>query len=160
MPKWNDENFSTFSRFDLSYGSCANSSHGWWSNQPFTNRIGHYNPSVRIIDLGSHTTYIVYVNFIHKWRERQIFLRNFSWQFYLLSELLPEICWEEIAEEIFFVFCFDVWLGCSNPGFSCNKATHYLLDHGHYINKLLPKLYAQVEWWKFFNFFKVWPKSR
>ena len=32
------------------------------------------------------------------------FLRNFSWQFYLLSEFLPEICWEEIAEEIFFDF--------------------------------------------------------
>ena len=48
---------------------------------------GHYNPSVRIIDLVSHTTYVVCVNFIHKWwdlqfnvnSERQIFLRNFSW---------------------------------------------------------------------------------
>ena len=62
--------------------------------------IGHYNPSVRIIDLVSHTTYGVCVNFIHKLRdlqfkvdsERQMFLRNFSWQFYLLSEFLPEIC--------------------------------------------------------------------
>ena len=27
--------------------------------------IGHYNPSVRIIDLVSHTTYVVSVNFIH-----------------------------------------------------------------------------------------------
>ena len=43
--------------------------------------IGHYNPSVRIIDLVSHTTYVVCDNFIHKWRglqfkvdsERQIF---------------------------------------------------------------------------------------
>ena len=43
--------------------------------------IGHYNPSVRIIDLVSHTTYVVCFNFIHKWRdlkfkvdsERQIF---------------------------------------------------------------------------------------
>ena len=40
------------------------------------------------------------------------FLRNFSWQFYLLSEFLPEICWEEVAEEIFFFyFRFDVWPG-------------------------------------------------
>ena len=54
--------------------------------------IGHYyNPSVRIIDLVFHTTYVVCVNFIHKWRdlqfkvdsERQIYLRNFSWQFLL-----------------------------------------------------------------------------
>ena len=28
--------------------------------------IEHYNPSVRIINLVSHTTYVVYVNFIHK----------------------------------------------------------------------------------------------
>ena len=39
------------------------------------------------------------------------FLRNFSWQFYLLSDFLPEICWEEITGEIFFVFCSDVWPG-------------------------------------------------
>ena len=31
--------------------------------------IGHYNPAVRIIDLVSHTTSIVCVNFIHKWRD-------------------------------------------------------------------------------------------
>ena len=48
------------------------------------NIIGHYNPSVRIIDLVSHTTYVVCVNFIHKWRnlqfkvdsERQIFFEK------------------------------------------------------------------------------------
>ena len=28
--------------------------------------IGHYNPSVRIIDLVAYTTYVVCVNFIHK----------------------------------------------------------------------------------------------
>ena len=28
--------------------------------------IGHYNSSVRIIDLVSHTTYVACVNFIHK----------------------------------------------------------------------------------------------
>ena len=77
--------------------------------------IGHYNPSVRIIDPVSHTTYVVCVNVIHKWRDLQFrlrttdFKRNFSLQFYLLSEFLPEVRWEEIAEEILFVFCFDVW---------------------------------------------------
>ena len=39
------------------------------------------------------------------------FLRNLSWQFYLFSEFSPEICWEEIAEKIIFVFYFDVWPG-------------------------------------------------
>ena len=57
--------------------------------------ISHYNPSVRIIDFVSHTTYVVCVNFIHEWQvpyslqsipNDRFFLRNFSWQFYLLSE--------------------------------------------------------------------------
>ena len=33
--------------------------------------IGHYNPSVKIIDLVSHATYVVCVNFIHNWRDLQ-----------------------------------------------------------------------------------------
>ena len=33
--------------------------------------IGHYNPSSRIIDGVFHTTYVVCVNFIHKWRDLQ-----------------------------------------------------------------------------------------
>ena len=31
-----------------------------------TTYVDHYNPSVRIIDLVSHTTYVVCINFIHK----------------------------------------------------------------------------------------------
>ena len=79
--------------------------------------IGHYNPSVRIIDLVSYTTYVVCVNFIHKWRdaqsivysEQQIFWETFHGSFNLLSELMSEICWEEIAKEILFLYRFDVW---------------------------------------------------
>ena len=37
----------------------------------YTYIIGHYNLSVRIIDLVSHNTYVVCVNFIHKWQELQ-----------------------------------------------------------------------------------------
>ena len=33
--------------------------------------ISHYNPSVRIIDLVSHITYVMCVNFIHKWLDSQ-----------------------------------------------------------------------------------------
>ena len=75
--------------------------------------IGHYNTSIRNIDLVSHTNYVVCVNFTHEWRdlqfkidsERQIVLRNMPWkQFYLLLEFLPEICWDEIAEEILFLY--------------------------------------------------------
>ena len=72
--------------------------------------IGHYKPSVRIIDLVSHTTHVVYVNFMREWRDLQFNVDSerqiFSWQFYLLSEFLPEI-----AAEKLFVFCFDVWPG-------------------------------------------------
>ena len=65
------------------------------------------------------------VNFIHKWRdlqfkvdsEWQIFWETYHGKFYLLSEFLPEICWEEIAEEILFVFCFDVWPGVRTLAF-------------------------------------------
>ena len=86
-------------------------------NRKDTYIIDHYNPSVRIIDLISHTTYVVYANFIHKWRnqqlkvdsEQQIFLRNFSWQFYLPSEFLPNI-----SKEIVFVFCLMSGLGLDN----------------------------------------------
>ena len=65
-----------------------------------TYTIGHYNP-VRIIDLVSHTTYVVGVNFIHKWQdlqfkvdsERQIFWETFHGNFiYSLS------FWQKSAE--------------------------------------------------------------
>ena len=94
-----------------------------WSCQSNRNKhtyiIGDCNPSVRIIDLISHTAYVVCVNFIQKWRdlkfnvdsERQIFWETFHGNFYWFSEFLPKICWEEIAKEILFVFCFDVWPG-------------------------------------------------
>ena len=60
-----------------------------YSHTYITYIIGHYNPSVRIIDLVSHTTYVVCVNFIHKWRdlqfkvdsERQIFWESFHSNF-------------------------------------------------------------------------------
>ena len=71
--------------------------------------------------LAFHSTHVVVVNFIHEWwdlqfnvySERQICEKLFHGRFILLSEFLPEICWEEIAEEILFIFHFW-WLtvGC------------------------------------------------
>ena len=45
------------------------------------------------------------------------FLRNFSRRVYLLSEILSEICWEEIARKyfFFFIFRFDIWPGILTP---------------------------------------------
>ena len=42
-----------------------------WELHTYIYIIGHYNPSVRIIDLVSHTTCVVCVNSIHKWRDLQ-----------------------------------------------------------------------------------------
>ena len=60
--------------------------------------IGYYNPLVRIIDLGSHTTYIVCVNLIHKLRdlqfkvdsERKIFWKTFDVNFIYSQSFYPK----------------------------------------------------------------------
>ena len=63
--------------------------------------IGHCNSSVRVINPVSHSTYVVCVNFIYKWRdllfkvvsEQEIFEKLFYFRFnYSLSRFLPEIC--------------------------------------------------------------------
>ena len=72
-------------------------------------RNRHYNPSVRIIDLLSHATYVVCVHFIHKWRDLQF------------TSLL-----------ITFRISFSCLAWDSNPRFSSNKPIHYLLDHGDF----------------------------
>ena len=56
----------------------------------------------------------------------RFFEKLFMAVFNLLSEFLPEICWEEIAEEILFVFCFDVW-----PG-ACTLAFRLISQHTTY----------------------------
>ena len=45
---------------------------GWlyWSIHTYI--IGHYNPSVRIIDIVSHSTYVVCINIIRLWRDLQL----------------------------------------------------------------------------------------
>ena len=56
------------------------------------------------------------VNFIHEWRdlqfkvdsERQIFEKFFMAILFALS-ILAKFCREKIAEEVLFVFCYDVW---------------------------------------------------
>ena len=48
------------------------------------------------------------------------FLKSFSWQFFLLSEFLPEICWDEETKppkKYFFIFRFDVWPGIWTESF-------------------------------------------
>ena len=85
----------------------------------YHNIFGHYNPSVRVVDLASRITYDVCLILCVsrgilslKLLAYNQFLKNFSWQFYLLSKFLPKICW---ADEILYVFCFDFWPGARSP---------------------------------------------
>ena len=102
--------------------------------------IGHYNPSARIIDLVSNTTYVVCVNFIHKWRdlhfkvdsERQIFLRNFSWHLITHRVFARNLLRGNRRRNTFRILFWCLAWG-SNPDFSSNKPIHYLLDHGDFI---------------------------
>ena len=88
--------------------------------------IGHYNSSVGIIDLISHTTYVVCVNFIHKWRDVQFKV-----------DCERQIFWETFHDRVFArnllrgnrrgnTFRISFWCLAwnSNPGFSSNKPTH------------------------------------
>ena len=90
--------------------------------------IGHYNPSVRIIDIVSHSTYVVCVHFIYKWRdlqfkvnsERQILLRKFLW--YLLTHrVFPRNLRRDNRRRNTFYILFWCQAWGSNPGLSSNK---------------------------------------
>ena len=63
--------------------------------------MGHYNPSVGIINLASHTTYLLSINFIHNRRgtyslkstpNDRFFEKLFMAIFICNPEFLPEIC--------------------------------------------------------------------
>ena len=88
--------------------------------------IGHYNPSVRIIDLVFHTTYVVCVNFIHKWRDLQFKVDSKRQNFEKLSMAIF-IYSQKSAERKSPKKYFSYFVLMSM------KPTHYLLDHGDYI---------------------------
>ena len=109
-----------------------------WIPSSFSNTyiIGHYNPSVRIIDLLSHTTYVVCVNFIHEWldpqsaNERQFFETLFH-AIFIHSQSSQSFC-----RNIFHISPYLICLGWSlNLWFTSNKPkkTHYLLLVYYYI---------------------------
>ena len=86
--------------------------------------IGHYIASVRIIDLVTHITYVVCVNFIHKWPDRlkstpndRFFKKLFMTILFTLKVFARNLLREEIAEEILFVFRFGVWSGTRSLAF-------------------------------------------
>ena len=111
-----------------------------WFIHTYIYIIGHYNSSIRIIDLVSHTTYVVCINFIHKLRdlqfkvdsERQIFWETFNGNFIYSQSFCQKSVEKKLPKKY---FRFSFWyLACnSNPGFSSNKPTHCLLDHDDFL---------------------------
>ena len=103
--------------------------------------IGHYNHSVGIIDLVSHTTYVVCVNFIYNcWvllqfkfdSERQIFWETIQGSFYLLFGVFARYLLRRNRQRNTFCILFWCLAWNSNPGFTSNSSTHYLLDYGDF----------------------------
>ena len=117
------------------------------TNNIHTYIIGHCSPAVRIIDLVSHTAYVVCVNFIHKWRdlqfkvesERQIFLRNFSWQFlFTLRVFGRNLLRGNRRRNAFCTFCFDVWPGART------LALHLISQHTTYGDFIMTTWYTKI----------------
>ena len=102
--------------------------------------IGYYNPSVRIIDLVSHTTYVVCVNFIHKCRgtyslkstPNDRFLEKLFMAILFTLRVFARNLLRGNRRRNTFLISFWCLAWGSNPGFSSNKPTHYLLDHGDF----------------------------
>ena len=117
--------------------------------------IGHYNPSVRITDLVSHTTYVVCVNFINKCRdlqfkvdfERQIFWETFHGNFlFTLRAFARNLLRRNRRRNTFRILFWCLAWG-SKPGFSSSKPTHYLLHHAdfeynHWVYYLFKKTFV------------------
>ena len=123
--------------------------------------IGHYNPSVRIIDLVSHTTYrlILYISdgtysstsndrFFEKLFMAMLYISDGT---YSLKYPMNDRFFVKLFMAILFalrVFArnllrgirrrkiFRILFWCvawgSNPDSSSNKPTHYLIDHGNF----------------------------
>ena len=90
--------------------------------------ITYIHNYVWIIVLVSHTTYVVCVNFIHTWRDLQFKVdssRQIFWETFIAWNLQRGNCRRN-------TFCILFWCLAwgANRGFSSNKLTHYLLDHG------------------------------
>ena len=92
--------------------------------------IGHYNPLVRNIDLVSHTTYVVCINFIEKWRNLQSKVdsrRHFFWETFhgnfIYSQSLCQKSAERKLPKKYFCILFWCLAWGLNSGFLSNKLT-------------------------------------
>ena len=93
-------------------------------------------------ELVSHTTYVVFVNFIRKWwdshfkddTKRQMFLKTFHGNFVYTTEFLPEIsfCWKCLTWDL-------------NDGIIYNKSTYCPLDFPIYCLQKFYKFHFHVD---------------
>ena len=102
--------------------------------------IGHYNPSVRIIGLVSHTTHVMCVNFMREWRniqfnvdsERQILEKLFHGNFIYSQSFCQKSAERKSPKKYFSYLVLMSGLGLELWIFSSNKRTHYLQHHGDF----------------------------
>ena len=101
-----------------------------WPLQPFSQDYG----------LASHTIHVVSVNFILEWQdlqfnvdfERAIFEKLFKANLFTLGVFARNLLREIRRRNIFFHFSFSCLTWYTNPSFTSNKPTHYLLDYGDF----------------------------
>ena len=113
-----------------------------WPLQPFSQ---DYWPSF------SHHLRCVCQFFIHKWRdlqlkvdsERQVFWETFHCNFTYSQSFARNLLRRNRRRNIFRIsFWCLAW--DSNPGFSSNKPTHYLLDHGDFKIRSFTKVFSMA----------------
>ena len=111
--------FLTFNKYSLMFPIAHLHTH----HAPLTNYNSYKSPKMEPTYRynPSDTTYVVWVSFIYEWRDLQ-FKVDFKWQIFeklFMAEFLPQICWEKVAEEIFFhiSFCWRskhvIWIAAS-----------------------------------------------
>ena len=99
---------------------------------PLTYIIGHYNPSVSIIDLVYHTSYVVCIYFRHKWRNLQFKIDPFHGNSIYSHNFCRNLLRGNRRKNTFCILLWCLAWG-SNPGFTSNKPTHYSLDYGDFM---------------------------
>ena len=92
----------------------------WSKLHAYINIIGYYNPSARILDLVFHTTYVVCVNDMHKWRglqlnvdlERQCFDKLFHGNFIYSQSFYNKSAEKTSPKQYFYYFVLmsGLWL--------------------------------------------------
>ena len=101
--------------------------------------FGHYNPSVRIIDLVSHTTYVVCVNFLYisggtyslKSTPNETFFEKLFMAILFTLRVFVRNHLRGYRRRILFVFRFDVWPGTSGQTTSALRLIMRASKTGH-----------------------------